>query len=290
MENSLLCIELPLSKSLDTFPVEILHRILDYLEVKDILFSFRYVCTKFNAITNIYNRLTIEPSNYQSKVAVGRLCQIIEPEKVVSLILRKWNLTSTFDEIDWFYSSIDIHQFTRLRFLNIANIKERHLQTILHHVTTISTLTSLKIYDRSLMNDNIIGDLSKMIALPSLRILDLDISCIIIDKLTWPNHCQLQKMTTLKCSHKKWCQILQYSPYLRRFSTGNFDMNNIDHTIRSTSYKQMTSLILNDIRLTIDQLEFLLLPLSSLIYLNLKPNENVSFEFSKTFFTMGIFH
>jgi len=133
------------------------------------------------------------------------------------------------------------------------------------------------------MNDNIIADLSAIIALPSLRILDLDISCIIIDKLSWPNHCKLRQMNTRKCSHKKWCQILHHSPYLRRFSTVYFDMNNIDNIVRSTSYQQLTSLTLSDIQFSIDQLEILLLPLSSLVYFNLTANENTSFGFLQRF-------
>jgi len=204
MQDSSLFVELRSSKSIPslyTLPVEVLYRILDQLEGRDIVFSFRNVCTKFYAITNIYNRLTIELSNYHSKFETNRLCRIIEPENVASLIFWKSYTTSTFDEIDWFFSSIDIHRFTRLCFLNITNIKERHLHTILHHLTTISTLISLKIYDRSLMNDNIIADLSAIIALPSLRILDLDISSIIIDKLSWPNHCKLRRMNTRKYSH-----------------------------------------------------------------------------------------
>jgi hypothetical protein len=269
--------------SLHKLPVEILYRILDHLEVKDILFSFGHVCSKFYAITNNYNRLRIEISSHPWKITIDRISRIIQPENVTSLTLWKSFSDLTSDEIDSFFSSIDIHRFTRLRFLNIRSIKERHIRIILHHVANISTLTSLKIYDRSLMNNDIIADLSSIIASPSIRTLDLDISRIIIDKLSWPNHCKLKRMKTRKCSHEKWCYILHHSSDLQEFSSGNFEMNKIDNIVRSTSYKQLTSLTLTDIRFSIYQLEFLLLPLSSLIYLNLTTNEDTSYDFLRRF-------
>ena len=176
-----------------------------------------------------------------------------------------------------FFSSIDIHRLTQLRFLNISSLKERHLHTILHHATTISTFTSLKIYDRSLMNDDIIADLSTILALPSIRTFDLDISSIIIDKLSWPIDCKLREMSTRICSHKKWCYIVHHSPYLRKFSSVYFDMTNKDNIIHSISYLQLTSLTLSNIQFSIIQLETLLLPLSSLVHFALTANTSCDF-------------
>ena len=63
----------PSSSFLLTLPVEILHRILDQLDIQDILFLFRHVCKKFSSISNIYNRLTLELSNHSSETRIHRL-------------------------------------------------------------------------------------------------------------------------------------------------------------------------------------------------------------------------
>jgi hypothetical protein len=99
------------------------------------------------------------------KVVVDRLCQLIQPENATSLTL--WNSYTplTFNEIDVFFSSTNIHRFTQLCFFNITNIKEFHLRPILHYV---STLSILQISNRSLMNDDIITNISSIIALSSL--------------------------------------------------------------------------------------------------------------------------
>jgi len=74
-------------RSLDKLPVEILYRILDHLEIKDFLLSFRFVCTKFHTIINNYNRLFIEIHDRRWKVVISRLCQLIQLENITSLCL-----------------------------------------------------------------------------------------------------------------------------------------------------------------------------------------------------------
>ena len=52
----------------------------------------------------------------------------------------------------------------------------------------------------------------------------------------------------------------------------------MDKIVTAINYRQLTSLTLNDIRFSINQLEMLLPSYPSLIYLNFMSNENSSFE------------
>ncbi len=276
MENSLLLNES--SSYFVQLPVEILHRILDELDIKDILYSFRYVCKKFDSVVKIYNRLTLEFSDHPSEHRPNRLYEIISLENVGSLILEKSNLNNELNNIDWFFKFGDINRFTGLRFVHLKSINENDLCTMMRHLTTLSTFQSLKIFDRRIFKNDTIVLLSKVIALPTLRKIHLDISSRIIDQISWPNHGTLKELTFKKCSYEQWCDILHHSPNLRIASIENFDMNNMGKIVTSNSYRQLTSLILNDIRFSINQLEMLLPSYPSLIYLYFMSNENSSFE------------
>lgn len=46
--------------SLLTLPIELVYRILDQLDPPTIIFSFRNVCIRFNAITDIYHRYKVK--------------------------------------------------------------------------------------------------------------------------------------------------------------------------------------------------------------------------------------
>jgi len=148
----------------------------------------------------------------------------------------------------------------------------------MRHLTTLSTFKSLTIFDRRILKNDAIILLSAVIALESLRKLDLDISSRIIDQISWPNHATFRELTLRKCSYKQWCHILHHSPDLRIASTADFDMNTIDKTFSSITYQQLTSLTLKEIRFPIDQLEKLLVSYPSLIYLNLTANEISSLQ------------
>jgi hypothetical protein len=276
MENSLL--RASSSSSLLTLPVEILHRILDQLDIQDILFSFRRVCKTFYSIINIYNRLTLKLSNHSSETRIHCLYRILSLSNVGTLILQKCYSNNQLNNIDWFFSFGDLHRFTILHSVHLESMTENDFRTIMRHLATLSTFKSLTIFDRRILKNDTIILLSAVIAMESLRKLDLDISSRIIDQISWPNHATFRELTLRKCSYKQWCHILHHSPNLRIASTADFDMNTIDKTFSSITYQQLTSLTLNEIRFPIDQLEMLLLSYPSLIYLNLTANEISSFQ------------
>ena len=96
-----------------TLPVELLHRILDYLDTRSILFSFRPVCKTFYSVTNNYNGLTLNLSDDSSKTPFDHLYRIIPMENVGRLILEKFYQNNQLNDID---------RFTRLRSVNLVSV------------------------------------------------------------------------------------------------------------------------------------------------------------------------
>jgi hypothetical protein len=286
MENSLLLNES--SSYFVRLPIEILHRILDELDIKDILYSFRYVCKRFDSAMKIYNRLTLKLSDHSSEHRIDRLYKIISLENIGSLIIQRYNNNNELNDIDWFFKFGDINRFTRLRFVHLESMNENDFRTIMRHLTTLTTLSrfqSLKIFDRRIFKNDTIILLSNVIALPTLRKLHLDISSRIIDQILWPNDSTFQELILNKCSYKQWCDILHHSPNLRICSTADLDMNNMGKIVTSMKYCQLTSLALNDIRFLLDQLETVLLSYPSLIYFSFTSSNNSSFENLRRFST-----
>jgi len=103
-------------------PVELFYCILDRLDTKDILFSFRNVCTHFHTITSTYNRYKIQITSTSSKADIHRMCQIIRPENITSLVLTNTNARETSDQILLFLSLIGVHQLTRLSSLDLFGL------------------------------------------------------------------------------------------------------------------------------------------------------------------------
>jgi hypothetical protein len=70
--------------SLVTLPVEVIYRILDYIDIRLILNTFRYVCKQFYMITNTYNRYELDVSSI-SLNDIKRIAHFIQSEHIISL-------------------------------------------------------------------------------------------------------------------------------------------------------------------------------------------------------------
>jgi hypothetical protein len=255
--------------SLVTFPVELIYLILDRLDTKDILFSFRNVCTHFYEITRTYNRYKIQFSSTSSKADIHRMCRIIIPANVVSLALT--NTHSTSERIELFFSLIDIHQFTRLYSLDLSGLESCHLNKIMHHIITVPTLISLSLkteYTEAMKNDTI-DLLSSIVATSTLRKLYLRTISRKIYERPWPNQCKLEQLIIGSCTHRELCGVLSHLPNLRVFSSNSYHMDATDEIVLPISSHLLTSLRLCGSTLFIDHLESLLSFTPSLVYLHI---------------------
>ncbi|CAF2071339.1 unnamed protein product [Rotaria magnacalcarata] len=127
--------------SLLLLPIEILYHIIDYLDISTNFLSFSNVCTYFRAICNTYNRFQLD-FRAISKTNLDHICQLIQPENALSLILTYENKTSGAKRL--FFSLFNIDQFTRLLSLSLLNIDEDALSKNCHSNISL-TITSIVI-------------------------------------------------------------------------------------------------------------------------------------------------
>jgi len=130
--------------SLYTLPIELLHRIIDYVDAETIFFSFRNVCKYFYTIINSYNQYKLDFRSI-TKPAFHRVRHFIQPENVISLIIS--NEYKTPGQINLFISLFNINKFTRLRSLTLIQVSDSDMNIYLKHVSTCP-LVSLSIDNR----------------------------------------------------------------------------------------------------------------------------------------------
>jgi hypothetical protein len=254
-------------------PVEILYRIFDSIDAATIVFALRITCRRFKAIVDGYDRYAADFRS-MSKCNFQLFCRLIDPQKVISLILSP--MEETLDQIELFTSYFRARQFTRLRSLTLININENQLKIILKRFRNASiTLFSFKLgRDDGRCKTTTAKLLSSFIAqATNLHYLDFDISSYRVEKMTWPAQCTIKYLKIGFCSEfDQIFKILRCSPYLQTIIINFSDY--VDGTITSQSsfpisFKQLTSLTLENVRVNIDDLELLLSLMPSLTHLKL---------------------
>jgi hypothetical protein len=136
--------------SLYTLPIELLHRIIDYVDTETIFFSFRNVCKYFYTIINSYNQYKLDFRSI-TKPTFHRVRHFIQPENVISLIIS--NEYKTPGQINLFNSLFNIHTFTRLRALTLIQVSDSDMNIYLKHASTCP-LVSLTIDNRRHWKNN----------------------------------------------------------------------------------------------------------------------------------------
>lgn len=267
-----------ISYSLDTLPVELLHRIFDSLDAETILNSLQYVCKRLNSVTNNYNRYKL---NFQSilKYKFHQLCRKTDPKNVISLILSNENQTP--GQIGLFLSLYHIEEYIRLETINLISIEESYLKIILERLSINSSLTSLIIHHElySHVNREITQLISLMIKKNNLRKLDLNLGYTTIEQLQWPEQSSIQYLKLSdRISLHMFRTILHCAPYLNTMILQDCLIDSIDEfnslTSDTTVYRQLTSLTLEDCDLNITLIELLLSLTPSLVHFTMQSNDN----------------
>ncbi|CAF3157002.1 unnamed protein product [Rotaria sp. Silwood2] len=258
--------------SLDMLPIEILHHILDNLDIQTILFSFRYVCKRFDEIINSYNYYNF---NFESisKTKFLRICRMVPFERVVSLTLSDKDITH--GQIQLFISLFDINQFVRLRSLTLIRIEANDLKIFLDY-TIHSSLISLSI-DLQTLNigrNSILNLLSSTIENCTLQKLDLTLWPKNMKELQWPVNCTIRYLTIKNSiTLNQFYIILQYSPCLQTIILKDFNTidtdENISIDLNHTPFLQLKSLTCEGGRIQMNKLEPCLSLTPALIYLKL---------------------
>jgi hypothetical protein len=256
-----------LTQSIETLPVEILHCILDNLDAETILYSIRPLSRLFQSVVNIYNRYILN-FTLISKANFYLFCRLIHPENIISLTLSNDGLTS--DQIDLFISLVHLRQMTRLRSLILLQINEDQLNFMLQRIN-LKTLTSLLVNIRK-YNDELIKPSPALLSLTTtqtnLRKLEFD-TYDRITKISWEVTGITEYLTTNnRINIDDLRKILQCSPYLHILILNEIPTGTINN-LAAICFRQLTSLTINDLRVTIDELEVFLSLTSSLAYLKL---------------------
>ncbi|CAF1223400.1 unnamed protein product [Rotaria sp. Silwood1] len=127
----------------DKLPIELIHKIFNYLETYDIFVSFFNINTYMNTILNTYQRYNL---NFKS-ISMSHFyitLHYINPSQVISLTLS--NMYNTPGQFQLFFSSFSITQFIRLELLQLMQpLNSITLNQILIDLHTLSSLKSLSI-------------------------------------------------------------------------------------------------------------------------------------------------
>ncbi len=126
---------------LDKLPVELIHCILDCVDIQTIFQSLYGVCRRMNRALGTYNRYKFHFQSI-SKHDFHLACRFLPHEQVVSLTLSHGN--DTPGQIQLFLSLFDLKKFVRLSSLTLHMIEEIDLQKILR-TTSLKSLRYLSI-------------------------------------------------------------------------------------------------------------------------------------------------
>ena len=261
--------------TLYTLPVEILYHILDDLDAQTILCSFRHTCRQFRAVVNSYNRYIV---NFQSisKPDFDRICHLIDPSRVTTLILSENG--QTFDQIQLFLSYFRLSQFNRLHSLSLFIHEEEAMKNIIERFNIPSLqVFSLKIDKFDDRRKTTTAKLlSTIIAKSNLYKLQLHMYDGRFEKIIWPAHCEIRYLEiNNSIAVEQLHLVLQCSPHLRTLVANSFSPINHEQPV-SMSFDQLTSLTLNKVTTKINDLESCLSLTPALTYLKLVGTGNFS--------------
>ncbi|CAF1369931.1 unnamed protein product [Rotaria sordida] len=258
-----------INPSIQILPVEIFHRIFDSLDVQTILFSIRPVNQLFRALVNSYDRYNLDFKSI-SKSNFHLLCRSINPQNVISLKLCDDEYTP--NQIALFISSFRLRQLTRLHSITLFGIEEFQLNMILKRIN-LNLLTSFSLNIRQYDNrrkKTTSNFLSLILGQSNIRKIELNIKNDRISSILWPVNSRIRYLIIdSEISLDNMLTIFSCSPQLHTLILKQNLPNLIKNMKQTCSFSQLTSLTIEQLDVTIDQLELFLLLTPSLIYLKL---------------------
>ena len=202
--------------SLYTLPVELIHYLFEYVDFGTIFFSFRYVCKRFYAIVDKYNRYELDLRSI-SKRDFDMFCSKVDVRKIRSLVLS--DDLNTPHEIRLFLSRFSLDQYERMENLKLVKVQENQLFPILMHISSSSIRRlSMEICSWKTFSYTIRVLLASVIARSKLETLELNLSFKNLEATGWfPLPISLKSLRLERCTFQEYCLILHQCSNLKHF-------------------------------------------------------------------------
>ncbi len=252
-------------------PVELLYRIIDYVDVETVFLSLRSVCRRFYAIINNQHRYQLD-LRYISKSNFDLVCRLIRPENVISLILSDAN--ETVGQIGLFLNRFDLHTFTRLSSLTLIQVTNSKLRRFLDAIIPCPINSfSIESQDESSSNISIVTLLSSTIEkLNHLRKFELKTKHDTPTKdIQWPVLCLIEDLTIDCCTSHQLFTILRDLSHLQTLviSKSNLRLPENLTPYSSNVKSSLKSSSLEESLIHFETIQFFLSLTPSLVYLKL---------------------
>ena len=254
---------------MENLPVEILHRIFGHLDVETIFFSIRPLCRYFRSITENYDRLNFD-LKIVSRCHFDVLCRLISPENIRSLSL--YNTDEIPDQISLFRSRVHLQQLTKLQSIRLDGIAGSDLDEFLQSID-VNHLRSFSIHvtqDDRRNRPITRNTLSTIVQQSNLRTVEFRTKNTRISRIQWPFSSSVQCLILYgEIGYENFLRICSCFPQLHRLIIKDAlpDFGIAPH-LRS-SLVQLTSLILDQVNMPMEQLQCFLLLTPSLVYLKI---------------------
>ncbi|CAF3760538.1 unnamed protein product [Rotaria sp. Silwood1] len=247
----------------EALPIEIIHRIFNYLDVETILFSIRCTSKQLYYVANTYDRYELD-FRYMFKSDLPVIARIINPKNIVSITLS--DELQTNNQIELFFSQFRIDQFIRLRSLKLIKVQASDLNKFKNHIMQCLLRTFSISLDGLHLNRHM-SLMSSILSNHNLHKFEFKGFSDSISELQWPNQCSLKHVIIYECHWKTLYAIISHLPYLqtlvikylRKYSFDNsavMDDSDTDLTTNLTSLllNHCTSIKMNDVEALLSRL------------------------------------
>ena len=256
---------------LDKLPIELIHKILNYLSSNDIFISFYNINPSMNMILNTYDRYElIFQSINMSKFDL--ISHLVNPCQIISLTLS--NMDDTPGQFQLFLSLFSIKQFIKLRTLQLIQpsnpIDFNQILTDLHTIKSLKSLSILHCQPSSVNQQTFILFSSLLSTSSSLRRLYLSGALNTIFEYDLTSSIDHLYFNDNLCNTVPLQIIISRMPYLKSLDTAitlNMNYNNL------SSFNNLTRLTLTIfINMNDSDLKILLKHMPLLVYFKLIAN------------------
>ncbi|CAF1233594.1 unnamed protein product [Adineta ricciae] len=249
-------------------PPEVIHHIIDYLDYEDILWSLRYVCRDLKEKIESYNRYRLDYRCIPN-VKFKKICSLIRPENVISLILADDDAISS----GVFLTQFNIKDFTRLYSLTLIRIREKHLIEFLQHLSPSTKYLSIEHQDSLTLSHETIELHSSILTKVRLSQLHMVTSNFIIINMRWPADYAIQNLALRRCSCKQYLNLLRCLPNLHTLELLDFSTNDFADTfpfdLTLASFSHVKSLTITSNMMLMEMIRLVISLTRSIHYLKL---------------------